>query len=91
VWRAQLRAQVAPEEWQVFETQAERAIAQGYFQSKSFYIDGITDIACPVMNDVTCIAALTMPFIKVGDGIEIDDAVARMKATARQLSKSLGA
>jgi len=91
VWRAQLKPQVTSEEWQTFETQAERAVAQGYFQSKSFYIDGITDIACPVMNDVTCVAALTMPFIKVGDGIDIDEAVTRMMATARQLSKMLGA
>ena len=90
-WRTQLRPQVTPDEWQAFETQAERAIAQGYFQSKSFYIDGIVDIACPVMNDVTCAAALTMPFIKVGDGIDIDEAVTRLKTTARQLSKALGA
>ncbi len=90
-WRTQLRPQVSAEEWQLYETQAERAIAQGYFQSKSLYIDGIVDIACPVMNDVTCAAALTMPFIKVGDGIEVDEAVTQLKATARQLSKALGA
>lgn len=90
-WRNQLRTHVTPEEWQTFETQAERALSQGYFQARSEYIDGIIDLSCPVTNDVSTIAALTMPFIKVADGIELDDALMHLKATARSLSQALGA
>lgn len=54
------------------------------------YIDGITDISCPVINDVGVVAALTMPWIHIEDGIPLDDALVRLKATAKTLSKSLG-
>jgi len=90
ILRNQLRPTLTPEDWQGFEAQAERAIAQGYFLSKSSYIDGITDVSCPVTNDAGVIAALTLPFIKVQDGIDLDEALTHLKATARSLSKTLG-
>ena len=90
-WRTMLRSGAAADEWQAFETQAERVLAQGHHTARSAYIDGITDISCPVTNDVATIAALTMPWIHVHDGIAMDDALARLKLTARSLSKSLGA
>ncbi len=89
-WRNLLREGAVPAEWQAFETAAERVLAQGHHMAASEYIDGITDISCPVSNDITTIAALTMPWIHVNDGIGLDDALARVKATARNLSRSLG-
>lgn len=89
-WRGLLKAGAAPEEWQAFETTAERVLAQGHHMAASEYIDGITDISAPVSNDVGTIAALTMPWIHIRDGMTLDEALARVKATARALSKSLG-
>lgn len=89
-WRALLKPGLSPDEWATFEAQAEMALAQGHFSAPSSYIDGITDISCPVINDVGVIAALTMPWIHIEDGIPLDDALVRLKATAKTLSKSLG-
>ena len=89
-WRTLLRAGAAPEEWQAFETAAERVLAQGHHMADSEYIDGITDISAPISNDITTIAALTMPWIHINDGISLEDALTRIKATARSLSRSLG-
>ncbi|MEI9905590.1 MAG: IclR family transcriptional regulator [Asticcacaulis sp.] len=89
-WRGMLKMAATAEEWQAFETTAERVLAQGHNMAASEYIDGITDISAPVSNDVGTIAALTMPWIHIRDGITIDDALTRLKATARSLSKSLG-
>ena len=89
-WRALLKPGLSPDEWATFEAQADKALAQGHFSAPSSYIDGITDISCPVINDVGVIAALTMPWIHIEDGITLDDALVRLKATAKTLSKSLG-
>ena len=90
-WRALLRASATSEEWQAFETQAERVLSQGHHTAKSEYIDGITDLSCPVTNDVSTIAAMTMPWIHVHDGITLEESLTRLKATAKTLSKALGA
>jgi len=89
-WRALLKPGLSPDEWATFEAQAEKALAQGHFSAPSSYIDGITDISCPVINDVGVVAALTMPWIHIEDGITLDDALVRLKATAKTLSKTLG-
>jgi DNA-binding IclR family transcriptional regulator len=89
-WRALLKPGLSPDEWTAFEAQAEKAVAQGHIAAASSYIDGITDISCPVTNDVGTIAALTMPWIHIEDGITLDDALVRLKATAKTLSKALG-
>lgn len=89
-WRALLRPDLPQDEWTQFEAQAEQAQSQGYFSAPSSYIDGITDISCPVINDMGVIAALTMPWIHIEDGISLDDALLRLKATAKTLSNTLG-
>jgi len=89
-WRKLLRPSSTAEEWQTFEAHAERALAQGHFTTKSEYIDGITDLSCPVISDMGAVAALTIPFIKVQDGIEMEQALTELKTTGRTLSKILG-
>jgi DNA-binding IclR family transcriptional regulator len=89
-WRTLLKPGLSPDDWATFEAQAEKAVAQGHFSAPSSYIDGITDISCPIINDVGVIAALTMPWIHIEDGITLDDALVRLKNTAKTLSKALG-
>ncbi|ESQ75531.1 IclR family transcriptional regulator [Asticcacaulis sp. AC402] len=89
-WRALLKAGATGEEWKAFESNAEKALSQGHFTSLSEYIDGITDLSAPVMNDVTTVAALTMPYIHVHGGVSHDEALSHLKAVAKSLSKSLG-
>ncbi len=90
-WRVLLRPTVSAEGWNDYEQHAEKAIQQGHFSAPSSYIDGILDISCPVITDVTTIAALTMPYIHIQDGISMENATIQLKAAARALSKVLGA
>ena len=89
-WRPLLKAGATGDEWKAFESHAEKALSQGHFTSLSEYIDGITDLSAPVMNDVTTVAALTMPYIHVHDGVTHDEALSHLKGVAKTLSKSLG-
>lgn len=89
-WRQSLRAGVTPEEWRAFEAKVEEAQGQGHVTNKSSYTEGITDISCPVRNETSVIAALTMPFIKTSDSVGIEEAVTRLRATAIVLSRALG-
>ncbi|ESQ87109.1 IclR family transcriptional regulator [Asticcacaulis sp. AC460] len=89
-WRTLLKAGATSDEWKSFEAHAEAALGQGHFTSASEYIDGITDLSAPVMSDVTTVAALTMPYIHVHDGVTQDEALVRLKTVAKTLSKSLG-
>ena len=89
-WRTLLKPALSSEAWAAFEAQAEKAVAQGHVAAASSYIDGITDISCPVTNDIGTIAALTMPWIHIEDGITLQDALVSLKSTAKTLSKALG-
>jgi DNA-binding IclR family transcriptional regulator len=89
-WRKMLRVALTPDEWATFEAQAERALSQGHFTAPSEYIDGITDLSAPIASDIGVIAALTMPYIHVHDGLTLDEALVKLKAAAARLSKALG-
>ncbi|MGZ3297490.1 MAG: IclR family transcriptional regulator [Asticcacaulis sp.] len=88
-WRNTLRAGVTAEEWQTFEARVEEARAQGYVVAKSSFTEGITDLSCPVGGGVTGVAALTMPFIRSADTLDLEATLAHLKATASALSQLL--
>ncbi len=89
-WRTSLRLGVTAEEWEEFETKADAAFPKGHVSAKSGYAEGITDISCPIFNDVSVIAALTMPFIRSTESAGMDETLAHLKATAETLSRALG-
>ncbi len=85
-----LRAGVTPEEWQAFEIATDDAITKGYAAAKSGYAEGITDISCPIRNDIAVIGALTMPFIRSTESAGMEETLIHLKAMAATLSRSLG-
>lgn len=89
-WRRVLRPALTQDEWATFEAQAERALSQGHFAAPSEYIDGITDLSAPIASDAGVIAALTMPYIHIRDGLTEGEAVAKLKIAASTLSRTLG-
>ena len=89
-WRLTLKPGATAEEWEAFETLAEKARAQGHHMAKSEYTEGITDLSCPINSDVGTVAALTMPWIHIHDGVTLDESLAHLKATAKTLSRTLG-
>jgi len=88
--RAHLRTSVTAQEWQLFETVAERTAQQGYVQAKSDFVDGVLDVSCPVTNDTTVIAAMTIPWLKTHGCLSLEDTVTKLKATSGALSRTLG-
>lgn len=89
-WADSLRPALPPEEWDAFEARASDALAKGYVAVKSGYAEGITDISCPIRNDIAVIAALTMPFIQSSESAGMDETLAHLKAAADSLSHALG-
>jgi len=88
--RTHLRPSVSAQEWHLFETVAERTLQQGYVQAKSDFVDGVLDISCPVLNDTTVIAAMTVPWLKTHGCLSLEDTIIKLKATAGALSRTLG-
>ncbi len=89
-WQPLLQSRIEADEWKAFEGQAQKARTQGYFRQKSHYIDGIIDLSCPIHNDIGTVAALTMPFIRVANGVTEDEALNILIEQARAISQSLG-
>ncbi|WP_140984139.1 IclR family transcriptional regulator [Asticcacaulis tiandongensis] len=89
-WRAILRPTATAQEWQLLETVAERAQSQGYVQAKSDFVDGVLDVSCPVMNDTTVIAAMTIPYLKTHGCLTLDETILKLKTTALALTRTLG-
>jgi DNA-binding IclR family transcriptional regulator len=89
-WRNHMRPTLSAEEWQAFDAQADLAVSQGYIAVKSGYAEGIIDISCPIHNDVSVIAALTMPFIRSTESAGVEETTAHLRATAATLSRALG-
>jgi len=89
-WADTLKGALPADEWQAFEARAADAVAKGYVAVKSGYAEGITDISCPIRNDVAVVAALTMPFIQSSESADMDETLAHLKAAADALSHALG-
>jgi DNA-binding IclR family transcriptional regulator len=89
-WAELLRPGVSAEEWTAFETRAADALAKGHVAVKSGYTEGITDISCPIRNDIAVVAALTMPFIQSSESAGMDETLDHLKGAAEALSRALG-
>ncbi|ESQ79727.1 IclR family transcriptional regulator [Asticcacaulis sp. YBE204] len=89
-WRSVLKGTATPQEWALFETVSERALQQGHVQAKSDFVDGVLDVSCPVLNDSSVIAAMTIPWLKTHGCLSLEDTIAKLKSTAGALTKMLG-
>jgi DNA-binding IclR family transcriptional regulator len=89
-WAKRLSANEDPAIWQAFEAAADQAVRSGHVQSESEFVDGVTDLACPVFNDTGIIAALTIPHLRSRKAASIESCLKSLKATASELSTSLG-
>jgi DNA-binding IclR family transcriptional regulator len=77
--------------WRAFEAKANQAFAQGYFEEKSNFTEGITDISCPVFSSTTRVTALTVPTIKTRISSPIEVCRERLRNAASKISTELGA
>lgn len=74
-----------------FLVEAEQAAAQGYMCRASDFVDGVTDVACPVMDREGPIAALTVPFIQCKPlPCTLDEVLERLKNATARISSQLG-
>ena len=87
---ATCRQCASAEDWNVFESRAEDARANGYSKTPSSYVNGIMDMACPIFAGSIVIASLGMPYVTSLNSLDGAETVALMKATAKAISLDLG-
>ncbi|ROQ19767.1 DNA-binding IclR family transcriptional regulator [Marinimicrobium koreense] len=74
-----------------FLAEAEQAAAQGYMCRASDFVDGVTDLACPVMGREGPVAALTVPFIQCNPlPCTQEEVLERLKNATSRISSQLG-
>ncbi len=74
-----------------FLAEAERVVAQGYVCRASDFVDGVTDVACPVMGREGPIAALIVPFIQCKPlPCTQDQVLEQLQGATERISSQLG-
>lgn len=74
-----------------FLAEAEQAVAKGHVCRASDFVDGVTDVACPVMGREGPIAALIVPFIQCKPlPCTQDEVLERLQSATDRISSQLG-
>lgn len=88
--REYLAIDTDPDTWKTFEAKAIRASSQGFFEERSAFTEGITDISCPVFSSTARVSALTMPTIKTKLSSPIHICLEKLRDAASKISTELG-
>jgi DNA-binding IclR family transcriptional regulator len=89
--RERLAGETDSDTWNAFETKAGHAFDQGFFEERSTFTEGITDISCPVFSSTNRVSALTMPTIKTRLSTSTEDCLRLLRNAASKISTELGA
>ncbi len=89
-WLPQLKASVEPEHIERFLERSRAAVAAGFIQSPSDFVDGVTDICVPVMGMQGAIASLIVPFIAIkSQPASQEQVLERLKLASRRIAEVL--
>lgn len=89
-WLPQLRESATPEQIERFLGRTQSAVAEGYIQSSSEFVEGVTDICVPVMGMQGAVASLIVPFIMIkSQTIGPADVLDKLKQAARRIAELL--
>ncbi len=73
-----------------FRQKVQRAIDNGYVQSSSDFVDGITDLSSPIFNSKGIVAALTVPYVRCfPEMCSVDQALMELRACTAQITELL--
>ena len=84
-----LSAETESETWNAFETKAQQALELGFSEERSPFVEGITDISCPVFSNATSVSALTMPMITTRLSSTTKVCVELLREAASKISTAL--
>ncbi len=89
-WAARLSQTAGKAAIKALGERAEEARARGFVQIPSDFVQGVTDISCPVLSNEAAVAALTIPFLRSSASpADIDAAMAALHAAAQRISENL--
>jgi DNA-binding IclR family transcriptional regulator len=89
-WSARLVQTAGKAGMKAFLERADATREQGYERAASDFVQGVTDISCPVMSSEAAVAALTVPFLKSSTSpADMDQAIAALRAASQRISEEL--
>ncbi|HEX8446082.1 MAG TPA: IclR family transcriptional regulator [Sphingomonas sp.] len=89
-WLAELSAVASEADIAAYLAVADGVRRAGYFCRPSSFVDGITDIAAPVLRGQVATASLVVPYVRTSAGtMPIDGARDRLLAAAARISEAL--
>jgi len=89
-WMQMMADQVANEEMTEFMRKVDAIFSNGWGESPSKFVPGVIDISAPICRGEQASAALTTPFVKfTGAACTKDEAIAKLRKTAREISDCL--
>lgn len=73
-----------------FLAKSKKVAKQGYLKSPSRFVNGVTDLSFPIMDNDHAVASLTIPYIeRIPEEVTIDEVIAELKKAAEALSNAV--
>ena len=89
-WLAEIPADMTAEQVRAFQLRAETVRKNGYGQTNSEFVVGLTDLSAPILRGTVAAAALSVPFVHSTPLVmPIDAAIGALRTSAAQISSSL--
>lgn len=89
-WLADLPDDMTATQIADFQARAKAVREQGFAQTKSEFVDGITDLSAPILRGNVAAAALTVPFVKAKQLVmPLEQAADHVRASAALISSAL--
>lgn len=90
-WLPLLSSTVDPQQIDTFLQRSTAAVAQGYIQSPSDFVEGVTDICVPVSGVQGAAATLIVPYIKIRfQTVTPEQVLDRLRIAASKIADALG-
>jgi len=89
-WKTRLAGSVSRREWVNYERRGHAARKAGFVRSESHAVLGVIDLSAPVTQSGSVAAALTIPYVKTGRSLSVEETVGSVVSAAQEISRVLG-
>ncbi|WP_440876050.1 IclR family transcriptional regulator [Thalassotalea sp. PLHSN55] len=87
---ALLKQHHSEEEVNIFLSECKKVAKQGYLKAPSAFVEGVTDISFPIIDNDVAVATLTVPYIKrIPEEMPIEGVIKELKTAAEDISKAV--
>ncbi|MGJ8694207.1 MAG: IclR family transcriptional regulator [Thalassotalea sp.] len=85
-----LRTHHSEEDINSFLVGCKKISKQGYLRSPSAFVQGVTDLAYPILDGDSAVASLTVPYIdRIPEEVSIDQVLVELEKAAAEISKAI--